>query len=218
MRAATVSSAAMPVRGVMREPSWMVWSTGSRSACGPGTHRAGEQRQHEDQVQGPRRGLRGRGGGGEVDGALEQGAVPAPGRDLRADVERQTVEAGHDAGLLEVVHAVGEHAGRDDDQHGRGPGEELGDVDAHDAARHQHTRAPPPSRCRAHRPRSDWWCRRWRGRRPRGTAPSRDPRGRRRAAPSRPRRMGSCRLRHRVAPAGRRAASVPCAPSRTPSR
>ena len=46
------------------------------------------------------------------------------------DVEQVVVEAGEDAGLLQVVDAVGQHAGGDQDQEGAGPGEEHGEVEA----------------------------------------------------------------------------------------
>ena len=38
----------------------------------------------------------------------------------------QVVQAGQDAGLLQVVHAVREHARGDDDEEQAGPGEEHG--------------------------------------------------------------------------------------------
>ena len=47
-------------------------------------------------------------------------------RDRAADVEGEVVQARQDAGLLQVVHAVAEHAGGHHDQDGAGPGEELG--------------------------------------------------------------------------------------------
>ena len=56
---------------------------------------------------------------------------------------------GQDAGLLQVVDAVGEHAGGDDDQERAGPGEELGQVDRDRAAVDQvaeHDRGGEPER------------------------------------------------------------------------
>ena len=108
------------------------------------------------------------------------------------DVEGQVVQAGQDAGLLQVVDAVGEHAGGDDDQEGAGPGEERGQVDPQRAAVDQvaeddrgeraraRRRAAAPGRCRADargsRPGSP----------PTGTARSPGPRGRPRARRRRP--------------------------------
>ena len=43
-------------------------------------------------------------------------------------------DAGDDARLLQIVHAVGEHARRDDDQEDAGPEEEPREVDADEPA------------------------------------------------------------------------------------
>jgi hypothetical protein len=47
------------------------------------------------------------------------------------------VQAGQDAGLLQVVHAVGEHAGGDDDEEQPGPREEDPQVQTHRTAVHE---------------------------------------------------------------------------------
>ena len=57
-----------------------------------------------------------------------------PGSIVPGDVEGEGVQAGQDAGLLQVVDAVGEHAGGDEDQEAAGPGEEPGQVDPDRAA------------------------------------------------------------------------------------
>ncbi len=46
-----------------------------------------------------------------------------------ADIESKVVQPGQDAGLLQVVEAIGQHTGCHDDQEAAGPGEELGQVD-----------------------------------------------------------------------------------------
>ena len=60
-------------------------------------------------------------------------AIAAPyqlfGSSDAGDVEGEVVEAGQDAGLLEVVDAVLEDAGRDEDQQDAADGEEPGQVD-----------------------------------------------------------------------------------------
>ena len=65
---------------------------------------------------------------------LSSGAVPAARRDGRGDVEREVVQAGQDAGLLQVVDAVRQHAGGDDDEEQAGPGEEHAQVEPQRAA------------------------------------------------------------------------------------
>ena len=71
-------------------------------------------------------------------GALEEGAVPGVRRDGVADVERERVEAGQEGGLLEVVDAVGQDPGGDDDERDPGVAEELREVDPHGTAVDQH--------------------------------------------------------------------------------
>ena len=85
-------------------------------------------------VQQPGRGLQHGHHRGEVEHALDHDGVPGAGLDHARDVEGQHVEAGQDAGLLQVVHAVGEHAGGDEDQERAGDGEEAREVQGDRAA------------------------------------------------------------------------------------
>jgi hypothetical protein len=96
-----------------------------------------EQDQHRNDVQHPDRGFEPGGSGGEVEGALEQGAQPRRRADRVAHVEGEAVEPGQDPGLLEVVHAVGEDAGGHQDEEPAGPGEELREVEPQRAAVHE---------------------------------------------------------------------------------
>ena len=93
-----------------------------------------EQEHDGDDVEQPGRGLEPGGGRAEVEDALEQGGVPAAGLDRVGDVEREVVQAGQDARLLEVVDAVRQDAAGDQDQERAGPGEELAEVDPDRAA------------------------------------------------------------------------------------
>ena len=93
-----------------------------------------EDRQRRHEIREPGRGLELGRRGGEVEDTLEERPVPGPGWDGVGDVEGQVVQAGQESGLLQVVHAVRQHPGRDDDQEHAGPGEEPGQVDLDRAA------------------------------------------------------------------------------------
>ena len=111
-----------------------------------------EQRQHRDGVEQPGGGLDPGGGRREVEDALEQGRrTRCRRRATSDDVEGEVVEPGQEAGLLEVVHAVGQDAGRDEDQQRAGPGEEAGEVDRDRAAVDRGSRARRRWGCRAPR-------------------------------------------------------------------
>ena len=88
-----------------------------------------EQGHRDREVEHPGDGLEPGGLGREVEDALEDRAVPAALVDRARDVEGQVVQPGQHPGLLEVVDAVAEDAGRDHDQEAAGPGEELREVD-----------------------------------------------------------------------------------------
>ena len=160
--------------------------------------RAQEEEHDGADVEHPRDGLQHGGGRREVDGALEQGAVPGGGVDGARDVEGEVVQAGQHAGLLQVVDAVGEDAARDDDQRHAGPLEERAEVDLQGPAvdepaeQPRRRRSRPASRaaarcCPSPRPR------RWRRRRSRSRAPRGRPRGRRRGPRRAGRGRGPCR-------------------------
>ena len=181
---------------------------GRDGACAPGG--ADEEGHRRDDVGEPREGLEPGGGGREVEDALEDRAVPAARRDGRGDVEREVVQAGQDAGLLQVVDAVGEHAGRDDDEEQPGPGEERAQVELERAAvdepAEQHggdqaERGADQRRGvrRACRGRCRWSP----ARRPTGTGPSPGPRARPRAGRRRARPSDRHRSRRRACCAGR---------------
>ena len=90
---------------------------------------AHEQDRHGHQVGEPDDDLEHGHRGRDVEHALEDGPDDTRRRDRRGDVEGEVVDAGQDPRLLEVVDAVGEHAGRDHDQDQSGPGEEHPQVE-----------------------------------------------------------------------------------------
>ncbi len=122
-----------------RAGGWVSAADGRRDRgrwCGRAApaDRAEEEEHHRDDVQDPDGGLEHGRGGEKLKIALEQGGVPGGRVDGVGDVPGQVVEAGQDAGLLEVVDAVRQDAAGDQDQEAAGPGEERAEVDRDRAA------------------------------------------------------------------------------------
>ena len=113
--------------GFLREAGARGGVDGVRGAAAAG------RRRRNSAIRGRRRGPRRRprdGRGREkLKTPLSRVAYQLSGSIVVRDVEGQVVEAGQDAGLLQVVHAVGQHAGGDEDQEAAGPGEERRQVD-----------------------------------------------------------------------------------------
>src|SRR4051794_4309094 len=127
--ATTATTASAPVHSAARDVRDMVLldragADGGGGSGGAGCGRRGgpraalrpqEEGEHHGHVADPDDRLEHRGLRGEVEDPLQQGPVPGVRRDGRADVERQRVQPGQDGGLLQVVHAVPEDAGGDED-------------------------------------------------------------------------------------------------------
>src|SRR5689334_17468521 len=102
-------------RGVLRT----VYLLGLRGGGSHGRRLAGGRLQEQEEdgygVDDPGDDLEHRGRRGDVEHAGEQRGVPRVGVEGAADVVGQVVEPGHDGGLLQVVHAVLEDSGGDQD-------------------------------------------------------------------------------------------------------
>src|SRR5680860_652127 len=92
---------------------------------------ANEDRHNSCYIAEPHCGFQPGGGGREVEGSLENRAVPAAWGDNGTDIKGKGVEPWQHAGFLQIVNAVGENASGDDDENGASPREEASEIDTH---------------------------------------------------------------------------------------